>query len=80
MRGPTWRSWQLALLVERIDANSAAVYVPGSPSPQSGALCFMTMDRLRPLQVPFSQAAKCLKGMGVGAKTLLGGQALPSWV
>jgi uncharacterized membrane protein len=72
-------SWQLALLVERIDEQNAAVYVPGSPSPQSGAVYLMTMDRLRPLDIPFGQASKCLKAMGVGARALLGGKPLPAW-
>jgi len=67
-------AWQLAFLIERLDGGHVAVFVPGSPSPQSGSLYFLTGDRIRILDVPAQAATKCLKRYGLGAHALLGSQ------
>jgi len=65
-------AWQLGFLIERLEDGQVAVFVPGTPSPQSGSLYFMTEDRIRLLDIPSSAATKCLKRYGLGANALLG--------
>ena len=67
-------AWQLALLVERVDATNAAVFVPGAPDPKSGSVYLLTDDRLKVVDVPLHEAMKCIKGLGVGSKALLAGR------
>jgi len=67
-------AWQLALLVERVDATHAAVFVPGAPDPKSGSVYLLTNDRLKVVDVPLHEAMKCIKGLGVGSKALLAGR------
>jgi uncharacterized membrane protein len=67
-------AWQLAFLVERLEGGHVAVFVPGSPSPQSGSVYFMTEDRIRPMDIPASSVLKCLKRYGLGSNALLGSQ------
>jgi uncharacterized membrane protein len=71
-------AWQLAFLMERLEDNHVAVFVPGVPSPQSGSVYFMTEDRIKLLDVPSSSAMKCLKRYGLGAKALLAGRLSPA--
>jgi len=65
-------AWQLAFLIERIEGGHVAVFVPGSPSPQSGSVYFMTEDRIQLLDIPSPSAMKCLKRYGMGSDALLG--------
>ena len=65
-------AWQFAILIETMDNGHAAVYVPGSPNPQSGSVYFMSADRYKLLDVPPSSVLKCLKRYGLGANELLG--------
>jgi len=64
-------AWQLAFLIERIEGGHVTVFVPGSPSPQSGSVYFMTEDRIKPVDIPSSAALKCLKRYGLGSNALL---------
>jgi uncharacterized membrane protein len=67
-------AWQLALLVERVDATHTAVFVPGAPDPKSGSIYLLTDDRFKVVDVPRHEAMKCIKGLGIGAKALLAGR------
>ena len=67
-------AWQLALLVERVDATHAAVFVPGAPDPKSGSVYLLTDDRFKAVDVPLRDAMKCIKGLGIGSKALLAGR------
>jgi uncharacterized membrane protein len=67
-------SWQLGLLVERIDDTHSAVFVPGAPDPKSGSVYLMTDDRFKAVDVRIPQAMKCIKGLGVGSRELLAGR------
>jgi len=67
-------SWQLGLLVERIDETHSAVFVPGAPDPKSGSVYLMTDDRFKAVDVRIPQAMKCIKGLGVGSRELLAGR------
>jgi uncharacterized membrane protein len=70
-------AWQFALVVERIGATHVVVYVPGAPSATSGSVYIMDADRVRPIDAPMSELAKCLKGLGVGTAELLRQQGVP---
>jgi uncharacterized membrane protein len=65
-------SWQLAFLIEQMEDGLFAVFVPGTPSPQSGSVYFMTEDRFRRTDLPATPVLKCLKRYGLGSSTLLG--------
>jgi uncharacterized membrane protein len=67
-------AWQIAFLVERIEGGYVAVFVPGSPSPWSGSVFFMTEDRIKPLDVPIMSALSCLRRLGIGSNALLKGK------
>lgn len=67
-------TWQIAFLVERLDAGYLAVYVPGAPSTTSGSVYFMTEDRVRPLDVPSQMAIRCVHQFGEGSAALLAGK------
>ena len=63
-------SWQIGFLVERVDEVHRAVYVPGSPSPWSGSLYFMTEDRIRRVPLTVVEALSIVKRVGLGSKVL----------
>ena len=65
-------SWQLAFLIEQLEGGLFAVFVPGTPSPQSGSVYFMTEDRFRRTDLPATPVLKCLKRYGLGSNALLG--------
>jgi uncharacterized membrane protein len=67
-------AWQIAFLVERIESGHVAVFVPGAPSPWSGAVFIMTIDRIKPLNMPISSALKCIKNLGAGSNEMLKGR------
>jgi len=67
-------AWQIAFLIERLEHGHVAVFVPGAPSPWSGAVYFMTEDRIKPLEVPIKDALNCVKRLGMGSQTLLAGR------
>lgn len=57
---------QLGFEVERSDTR-VVVYLPGSPDPWSGAVCFVEPARVKPLDVDFRTAVKSLRLVGRGA-------------
>jgi uncharacterized membrane protein len=64
-------SWVLAFAGSRHRSGLYPVYVPGSPTPASGTLCFVTDERIRRLDVPVTKVVSCLLKLGVGADQLL---------
>jgi len=67
-------SWQVGLLVERIDETHSAVFVPGAPDPKSGSIYLMTDDRFKAIDVRIPQAMKWIKGLGIGSRELFAGR------
>jgi uncharacterized membrane protein len=65
-------AWQIAFLVERLENDLVAVFVPDSPHPQSGSIFIMTRDRIKRVDLPVTSVLKCLKGYGKGANALVG--------
>jgi len=67
---------QLGFLIERLENGMVAVFVPGAPNAHSGAVHFMTADRVISLSIAPTATLKCLKRMGVGSGELLAGEHL----
>ena len=67
-------AWQLAMRVERVDAEHVAVFVPGAPDAHSGSVYLLTNNRLKPVEISSRDAMRCLKGLGIGARELLAGR------
>ena len=64
-------SWQIAFEVERIQRGVVAIYLPGAPDPWSGSVCFVTEDRIQPLELTLLPVLKTLKGLGKGSNEQL---------
>jgi uncharacterized membrane protein len=66
-------SWQIAFEVERIQEGGVAIYLPGAPDPWSGSVCFVTEDRIQPLELTLLPVLRILKGLGKGSNDQLRG-------
>jgi uncharacterized membrane protein len=71
-------AWQIAMVMDELEDGLLAVYVPDVPSGGSGALYFMTPDRVRPLNVPIPAAMSALRRMGIGSRQILTTTAPPA--
>jgi uncharacterized membrane protein len=67
-------AWQLALMVERVDATHSAVFVPGAPDPKSGSVYMMSDNQFKVIDVSIRDAMHVIKGLGIGSKALLAGR------
>jgi uncharacterized membrane protein len=63
--------WQIGYLIEPLENGWAAVFLPQAPTPMSGNIMYLPMERVRLLDMPMAQAMALVKRMGVGS-----GQAL----
>ena len=64
-------SWQIAFEVERIQEGVVGIYLPGAPDPWSGSVCFVTEDRIQPLELALLPVLRTLKGLGKGSNEQL---------
>ena len=64
---------QTGFQVDTLDNGLVVVFIPDAPNPQTGAVHFMTADRVTPIGVPPAAALKCLKRLGAGSNALLRG-------
>ena len=64
-------AWQLAFLIEEIEGENFAVYIPGIPSPLSGSLYFLEKNRIKKTNIPMKDAMKCMRGLGKGSNDLV---------
>jgi uncharacterized membrane protein len=64
-------SWQIAFEVERIQGGVVGIYLPGAPDPWSGSVCFVTEDRIQPLELTLLPVLRTLKGLGKGSNEQL---------
>ena len=62
---------QVAFEMERGRDNQVVVFIPGAPDVRSGAVAYVTEDRVQPLTTSFLKINKTLKHMGQGAAELL---------
>lgn len=64
-------AWQLAFLIEEIEGDNYAVYIPGAPNPLSGSVYFLEKERIKKTTISMKDAMKCLRGLGTGSNNLL---------
>ena len=65
--------WQIGYLLEELENGWIAVFVPQAPTPMSGNVMYLPVDRLRPLDITMVQAMALVKRMGVGSGDVLRG-------
>ena len=64
-------AWQYGLLIEEIEGEQYAVYVPGAPNPMSGSVYILEKARIKKTNIPLQAAMKSLRGLGIGSNELL---------
>ena len=57
-----------AFIIEELDDGRFTVFVPSVPTPLADAVYILTRERVRPLDVPFTQAIKPVSRLGSGLK------------
>jgi uncharacterized membrane protein len=65
--------WQLAYLVEEIDENMIAVYVPSVPGGLDGDLFYTSKERIKETSISYKDSIKLLHCQGRGSKKILQG-------
>ena len=66
--------WQIGFLMERLDDDLNAVFIPGAPNPMSGDVVFVKWDRLKIIDVSGLSAMKISKKLGIDSKAILKGK------
>lgn len=64
-------AWQIGFLMDRLASGELAVFVPGAPSPMSGALYFLPADRVRSSGLSVREATALLRRIGGDSAALL---------
>ncbi len=64
---------QLAFLTDRLFDGRSVVFVPDSPNPFSGAVLFVTNDRVEPCSLSRKEALQIFRQMGTGAADAIAG-------
>jgi uncharacterized membrane protein len=70
--------WQIGYLLERMENEWVAVFLPQSPTPMSGNVMYFSADRIRSLEMTIVQAMSLVKRMGIGSSDALRGVDLSS--
>ncbi|WP_018344767.1 DUF502 domain-containing protein [Cytophaga aurantiaca] len=66
-------SWQLAYLVEELDGNMIAVYVPSVPSALDGDLFYVPKSRIKETFISYKDSIRLLHCQGRGSKKIMKG-------
>ena len=70
-------AWQFGLKVDNIsNGKQTAVFIPDSPTPQTGGLFVVDSSRVQSTDLSINQVLVCLKNRGTGVHKLLEGDAL----
>lgn len=64
-------AWQYGFLIEEIEGDQCAVYIPGAPNPMSGSVYILENSRIKKTEIPLSEAMKSLRGLGKGSNELV---------
>jgi uncharacterized membrane protein len=67
-------AWQIGFLMDRVDKDRYAVFVPGAPSIWSGSVYLLTEERFQRIHISRAEAMKCLGRLGEGTNALLAGK------
>jgi uncharacterized membrane protein len=63
--------WQIGYVLEEMHAGWVAVFLPQAPTPMSGNVMYMPVDRVRLLDMPIGEAMMLVKRLGVGSANAL---------
>jgi uncharacterized membrane protein len=67
-------SWQIGLLMDRIEPGHVAVFLPGTPDPRSGSVYYLTNDRIKLMDMPLRSALDLVRNAGKGSSRIMGGK------
>lgn len=67
-------AWQIGFLMDRIDDDLSAVFLPGAPSPLSGEVMLVKNERLKKINISEANAMKISKKLGQGSHKILQGK------
>jgi len=60
-------AWQLGLQIEQLVGDKhVAVFIPDSPTPQTGSVLIVSADRVKPTNISIMQLFSCLRNRGSG--------------
>ncbi len=65
--------WQIGYLVEQLENDWVAVFLPQAPTPRSGNIMYLPANRVRPLGITMVQAISIVKAIGLGSGAALRG-------
>ena len=65
--------WQIGYLLEKLENDWVAVFLPQAPTPMSGNIMYLPISRVRPLGITMIQAMSTVKAIGVGSSAALRG-------
>jgi uncharacterized membrane protein len=65
--------WQIGYLLEQLENDWVAVFLPQAPTPMSGNIMYFPTNRVRPLGITMVQAMSIVKAIGVGSGAALRG-------
>lgn len=68
---PTDAGLQFAFLIEQINENNFAVFIPDAPSPWSGSVVFVEKKDIKEIEISQKQALSCIRKLGYGSEKLL---------
>lgn len=68
---PTDAGLQFAFLIEEINENNFAVFIPDAPNPRSGSVVFVEKKDITEIGISQKQAMSCIRKLGYGSKELL---------
>ncbi|HEY4164660.1 MAG TPA: DUF502 domain-containing protein [Dongiaceae bacterium] len=65
--------WQIGYVLERLENDWVAVFLPQAPTPMSGNVMYLPAARIRPLDITMIQAMSIVKHIGSGSAAALRG-------
>jgi uncharacterized membrane protein len=65
--------WQIGYLLEQLEGEWVAVFLPQAPTPMSGDIMYLPSHRVRPLDITVVQAMSIVKAIGAGSAVALRG-------
>lgn len=68
---PTDAGLQFAFVVEQINENNFAVFIPDAPNPWSGSVCFVEKKDIKEVEITQKEALACIRKLGYGSAALL---------
>jgi len=63
--------WQIGYLLEQLENDWVAVFLPQAPTPMSGNIMYFPANRVRSLGITMVQAMSIVKAIGVGSGAAL---------